>query len=763
MAYRWTLTNLSDSTTETLTKDPVKWDEATYKIVRSEKLKGAIHEYTPMLEFHCLGGGKEFIDAVYESEGVDGSILVLVEYDCDGSGVFDELYSGVLNLKGYTSNSTFATANIGNSDLLSKLINRSEISVNLQTTESIGAETITAPGTTTLPMHSMEINLENEYQTPHLTYAEMPFFTGYLYTSQDVAYNIDGTTGTPLGTKVSRYRPQFNMVVSSLGGVPIPVNDEFNDDDAEVEPIYLFTEDPLITPTPITVNYSVVFDGLFRERDGSATCSDTGVHTHNFKLILAYGPNWDDRTEVTLFDWDSTPGDDDAWTRNTGANHDETLAVNETGQVTLNNNDRIWVFFLHEAEGFAAGTSPCLLGVPFFISSEFAYQFNDTCLVTIETQSTFAETECEAVLIHEAFNQVVDAIADSDNNFYSEFYGRTDSDKQTYAEDGEGSALALTNGLNIRQIPDKKVFASFDDLFAACNALHNVGVGQVNGKIRIEKMEYFYPNTNILTLPNVPEYEIKVDSKRLYNKIETGYSKWETEVRGGLDEPCTNHEYSTAIKSAGNYSVKAPYIASSYAIELTRRKNAAFNSDLDDWRYDNDNFFISLIRAPYGNPHVPKKYSDGFTSGSNMAGLTTAYNLDLTPKRMLLAHLNNITGGLQKNQAEIVFVKGSGNTELITAKNDLGHQSDYSGASLAEDANIAYNDSNAENIAPLYLPEIYSFEYPISYTQFKAIKANPYGYVEFYKDADDVKRGYILSLEYAVKGGMTKFELLKKP
>ena len=68
---------------------------------------------------------------------------------------------------------------------------------------------------------------------------------------------------------------------------------------------------------------------------------------------------------------------------------------------------------------------------------------------------------------------------------------------------------------------------------------------------------------------------------------------------------------------------------------------------------------------------------------------------------------------------------------------------------------------SSDLIAPLWLPETYTFEYPLTYQQFKTIKANPYGYVEFYRFAEHVKKGFIMNMEYKMKTGMTKFELLK--
>lgn len=761
MAYRWTLTNNDLSTSQVLTIDPLDWNESVYKIARSNRYNGVFHEYSTKMKFVCNGGGKEFIDTAYDNLGVDASVSVLVEYEC-GDNIYSELWSGVLNFKDIVKADTTTTINIGNTDLLTKLMNRNDIPVNIESSTSIGGETITPVSTETITLDGMDIYLENEYQTPHETYEDLPFFVGYIYQSPNVFYYIDGTTGNPLSTTKTRYRPKFNMVKSSLGGAPVIIDDVLNDDDTEIEEIYHYIEQELITDSPIDVNYSIVFDGLFRERDGDSTCNDTHVHTHNYKLIIAYGQDWGSRTEVTVYDFDSTPGDDDVWTRDKGTNHDETISINETGQITLVNGDKVWLYFYHEAEGYADVTSPCLLGVPFFITSEYAYQFEDTCLVTLDVTTTFEDTECKTVLVHEALTAVVDSIADSDNNIYSDFYGRDDSQKVTYAEDGEGSLLALSNGYNIREI-NKGIFFTFDELFDSLNAINNIGVGELNSKIRIEPIEFFFSNTEILELQNVPNFTVKPYANGLFNKLTFGFMKWETEVRGGLDEPCTSHTYSTNSIFSGQYSRVSKYIGSSYGIELTRRKSAKSNSETEDWRYDNDNFFICVIRSPYASgAFLPEKFHNAFSGGSNMAALTTAFNLRITPKRMLLSHLNMVTPSLQKLQSEVTFVNGQGNILLETEKNDSGFQSDYSGVSVAENSDIAWNDANAENISPLFLPEIYSFEYPLTFNQFITIKNNPYGYISFYKFSDDVKSGYIMNMEYSMKTGLTKFELIRR-
>ena len=195
MPYRWTLTNLSDLTTEVLSKDPIGWDDGTYSIKRSEIYKGAFHEYTTSLKFHCSGGGKEFIDNIYQTEDIDGRIDVLLEYDCDGSGTYDELFNGIINLASYQTDGNYTTVNIEKSDLLTKLFSRDEISVDLESTTSIGGEAITAIDTTTIPMHSTLITYFDEWIIED----------GYTY----------GYTETILENDEMHYYNSFNMGLQS--------------------------------------------------------------------------------------------------------------------------------------------------------------------------------------------------------------------------------------------------------------------------------------------------------------------------------------------------------------------------------------------------------------------------------------------------------------------------------------------------------------------------------------------------------------------
>ncbi len=739
MRYRWTLTNLSNLDTEVLSKDPIGWDEGVYTIKRSEEYKGAFHEYSVPLKFHCKGGGKSFIDTVYTNEDIDGRIDVLVEFDCDNSGTYETLFNGIINLASYQTDGEYTTVNIEKSDLLTKIMMRDEISVDLETTTSIGGATITAPQTTTLPMHSTKVKFQS---------------TGIISDGYPTEPWIESETQGAI--LASWFTPNITVLKK-----------DFSDTQAVGEldtlslPATVF-EHQMVTPFitlneslinyPITLNYNIDISGTFYDDETTSNGSRTNLQV---ALIMSYGVQngIGDGSVQAITLWEDVSGYS---ADNYSTNFDTTTFGNATGQITLNAGDSVWIYWYYTTD-----TITDIDGAT--VSLQWVY--NESTLDFFADTTTEA-TEAKSLMVHEAFNQVVDAIADSDNNFASDFYGRTDSDKVSYASDGCGSQIAITNGLNIREFPDRPILCSFKDLFQAMDCQHNLGMGIVNSKVRVEPLSYWYDSsTKLLTLENVPEYTVKNDNKKYINKVEIGYQKWESEFSGGLDDANAKHEYSTTISSVKNQLSKlSKYIASTYTIEFTRRKSQSRTQN-EDWRYDNDNFLIACVRDAYGI-FRPEVYNDSFTLGTNYNALASAYNIRLTPKRMLLYHLNQITVALQKIQGDIRFVHGEGNTLFSCAKDLIAYVEmcgdDYNGQALYENQNIAWNDSNAENISPIYLPEVYSFEYPLTYSEFNTIKNNPYGYVEFYKFSDDVKQGYITELGYSMKTGMTKFELIKK-
>jgi len=789
MAYRWTLTNLTTLDFEVLTNDPIGWNEAVYTIQRSEKYKGIMHEYTSPLKFHCDGGGKAFIDAAYETLAIDARVDILIEYDCDGSGTYDMLFNGIINFATYMVENDLTICQVERSDLISKFISRDEISVDLETVLSIGEVAITAPEPLQTPMQAFVISYADTWRVQD----------GFTF-SYNKPVEVTGPFLIP--------QSQFDLILdrSDIDSAQSTSAAQGNvGTGTGLTSLVKFNDNSIVFP--IDINFEIHFKG---ELD---IVKNSGTRTTTLQIIfnLRYGADLLSSNQYNLLTSSGLTGD----------SINLPFDINITDTIQIQAGDSLWLQWV--------------INDTFGIETDNTFTF-EASTFEISSDTVSADTTCKTVLIHEAFNQVVDAIADSDGNFVSNFYGRTDSEKQTYDVDGCGSLIAVTNGLNLREFEEKKIYTSFSELFNAMDCIHNLGAGYVNGKIQVEPLEYWFDNlTKIISLPFVNRYTIKDDNRAYINKIEIGYSRWETEFRGGIDEVNAKQEYSTVIKSVkGAYSKLCDFIAGTYPIEFTRRKNKTL-VPTEDWRYDNNNFLIAatkrqtvlarfvsdflgyrilvaysikgilpgdtititgsgsgndgtytvivatespsltrieVVEAVTGSGYelvgingldfyYPEKYADSFSGGTGMLQINSAYNLRLTPKRMLLAHLNVITAGLQKIQGLISFVKGEGNTDLETAKIDVGFAEDYDGQSLAENQDIDWTDGKAKNIRPLWLPQIYSFEYPLTYTQFKTIKANPNGYIEFYRFEDSKMAGYLMNMEYSLKTGMTKFELLR--
>lgn len=175
---------------------------------------------------------------------------------------------------------------------------------------------------------------------------------------------------------------------------------------------------------------------------------------------------------------------------------------------------------------------------------------------------------------------------------------------------GCGGKLVLTNGFNIRgvELSDRTyIKISAKDLVESLSKLFVLGWGvEYDGSkreiVRIEPIEYFYQNEEILNLGNVSEYNKEIDSSKYYNEIEIGFSKYsknrETDKGNTLDDFHTKHLYKTPIKTNKNkFTAITNLTLSGYELEILRRKQ--FEKDGKsvnaNFREDEDLFGVQLV------------------------------------------------------------------------------------------------------------------------------------------------------------------------
>ena len=112
-----------------------------------------------------------------------------------------------------------------------------------------------------------------------------------------------------------------------------------------------------------------------------------------------------------------------------------------------------------------------------------------------------------------------------------------------------------------------------------------------------------------------------------------------------------------------------------------------------------------------------------------------------------------ISGRVRRNDylKEVVFRSGEGNFKMKTKSSD----SCLIASEVIENKNFDLLKKDA-----IFEAEIYEFSYPLSFTDYQKILANPFGVIEIAFGAITYA-GFILEISYNVNGGIAKFKLLK--
>jgi hypothetical protein len=355
-------------------------------------------------------------------------------------------------------------------------------------------------------------------------------------------------------------------------------------------------------------------------------------------------------------------------------------------------------------------------------------------------------------LIFEALNKMFQFYSDQTDCFRSEYFGRVDS-VVPYPADGRGSISSIASGAYIRRLAERTTFINGNDFFGALNAIHCLGLGfeYRDGKqvVVMEPIEYFYnKDLLILDLGPVSELERVVDTKSYANQIENAYGKIDIQKTNGIDEPNTMRRWKYPITQIETKQLATTkYKTSGYEIEDQRRKG----STTEDSKNDEINFLFSLVRD--GGGFKPKKM-EGYTLVENVFDPASMYNLDFSPRRNLDNWLKIVAVALYKSPDKtITFSMGEGNYLMVTQK--VGETAPKPEGGLGVKVDLS-------GVAPLYMPERYKFNCPLTSIQMKRIREVPYGYFIFqeYRGGPNLE-GYLSKVTRSDKKKLGTFELLK--
>lgn len=405
--------------------------------------------------------------------------------------------------------------------------------------------------------------------------------------------------------------------------------------------------------------------------------------------------------------------------------------------VTLNAGDELYIYGVIILN--AAGTIT-------YVDREGPNDLDTTLEILADTTTT--NTTAERYLIGDAAKYILSKLTGVYPTMTSSYVNTP----------GCGAYYALTKGLLVRgySTSDKPFFMSFDQWWEGANPILNLGLGYVQGadEIEIEKKEDFYDAVPVVNLDFVNFIERGYDTKKIFKSIDVGYQKWSAESGSGIDDPQTVHTYRTRFKTVGeDIKLLSKFYAAGLGIEQTRRNRAEQGRD---WRLDED---IMIIAVKKGDTTLPELQSGVFSTVGGILNSTTRYNLRITPARNLLRWANFLNGCLKwyTENDDFVFSSSEGNFAGITILETTDCEyAIWDIVSVQESANIDAGFGHDF----LFVPIVYEFEHPLTWEEYKAIRA-------YRKKAIGVSRTntnhvpcHILSLEYQMTKGKAKFTVI---
>lgn len=363
------------------------------------------------------------------------------------------------------------------------------------------------------------------------------------------------------------------------------------------------------------------------------------------------------------------------------------------------------------------------IGVPGTYTTKFDFHL----------KSKYPSTTAQGYLIHDLIHGVLARLGLGDNPFYSDFLGSTFTNSRQYDADGCGSYFVVMKGLQIRQytLSEKPFFISFKQIWDGINPILNLGLGYEVSEdspdyqyIRIEQRDHFYDDTTSINFSDVREISSTYDQELIFKTIKSGYKKWQSENKSGIDDPQTKQTRATRFEKTGkDLTLESDFIATGLVFEQTRRTKE--NKKNDDYKYDNDNFILAINKTDV-SPDFTPELDENFDSVTNLINPEARYNLILTPLRNFLRWANVIGGCLQSYAtSSYKFVSGEGNYDMT---------SDYSCASgdicqailcdsLTESDDISLATYNA-TFGYLHLALLYDITIPMEWEEYQTIRNN---------------------------------------
>jgi hypothetical protein len=700
--------------------EPLKWDDVNFIGKRDRDWHGYRGMYSDgiiELEFDCAAG-KDLIQAKYDVDGSDAEILFQYGYSYGGTDTV--LFPGKLNLNTYKKLNDRIAASVEKEDFNATLLSRFDTKVSMNESVGYDGASIAPPPVIDFTLHAKEIVRKFQHQNT----------TTYSYTTD---------------TFVESDSLKLYIQPDTSEAVLNEIEESF------LYPVGISNEEPVATEK---YSWLIKFGGTFT-------------------FHLAFNLSWtffDPQVPVlgsTSFSLKSFFRINNAITQ---------IGSTITGTTSGSNQT---ISFPVTVD---AGPLPVVAGDKIYIYTEITFG-RDVRIVATVLQTSIditatalehtADSPCKGWTIFDVIDHCTRIITNDTAKLKSSFLSLQNA---TQAQDGQGSLNLITNGKQIRRfdVANSPLIISLKDSLESAKDIYCLGYGiERTGAVdavRVERVNYFYQNREMLVLDHALEYREEVAKDMLYNEIEVGYDKYLDSGFNTLDEFNTRHEYVTPIKTNKlKFTAKSALIASGYSIEDSRRQQFA-TSSTDSYQNDDDGFIVSVRRGL--GAFVPEK-DEAFQTVNNMISPSTAYNLRLSPFRMLLNWAAWLKGVFfykpLTDKIKNTYVAQNGELETQLLNTDPRPVGDITIGVWQEKQDLPL--ANFIVAEELYKPEYIFFKAKLSPDKIQMVdesmrgnwsSSTNYGYIVVPDEDGLFQAGWLLEMEYNFHTEIGQFKLLKK-
>lgn len=664
----------------TLENSPVNWLDKNITFTRHDVYKSVLSSFSLELGFPFEGA--EYLKDVYETYGIDEEVTITITQLDKSDYTYKAFYAGIIDFSTYRYENNIAYCEIVQNDVLSQFLNRADISIDLTSAKSLSDDTLTAFSSLTRDMliKKLDIYVASlfKYESPlqvsyNETYGSAVSWDEYFGFGSDWDVNEIGDDATLPNTSGDSSR---RVIYTNSG-----------------------SDDQIM---------KLKFKGTI---SGSITITGTGNWTAGI-LIKSRTSTW-----YTFSD------------SGTGA---ETVNISLT-DIDENHTNTISPAGTHALDVEFFGTTDNA-GVQ---SIEFDITLTDINIQLYKFYLGRTAEDKEVVFPHEAAAKLIQIMTGDNSPLYSTILGRTDSELQTYASDGDLSLIGLSSGYMLRgfSTEEKGLSFSFMDLFKSLSAISPLGLwyDNANERFDIESIENYYDTSEILDIGEVSDLVIEAGTEYFFNSIVGGYSSdLDYDDVGGMQNFNCSTEWTNSIKRVINQlDISSPFRADDYGIELARQKpsDEFYGDDMDS---DEDIFMVYGVRD--GADFESVQGYDDFDVIDNIYSDSSRLNVDLSPARNLLRNKSLVAVGAYKNLGDVKF-------STSTFRLDLGTQKSGEPSVLYEKDNITASTLDE----PLFYPELYIFNAPVTREIFTQLLADPHGYVTFTHKGEEYK-GHIIEV-----------------